>query len=253
MLEVMEWSLLVKTNNLLIIIPARGGSKRIPQKNIKNICGQPMIYWPLMELSKEFLSSQILVSTDSSEIISAVEKKGIKIPFIRPDSLSDDFTGTMPVATHALAWFERNVSIVDYVLIIYPTAVLLDINDISSAFSLLEHDNDCDCVMAATKFAFPIQRAIFESNNGYAEMFDTKNINTRSQDLNEALHDAGQFYLFRSDAVRAGKHPIETNLKLKLLDRNKVVDIDTLEDFDVAETRMGMLGLHESNLDWKIN
>ena len=89
------------TGSLLIIIPARGGSKRIPRKNIKEICGQPMIYWPLMELSKKFSSKQILVSTDSSEIISTVEKKGIKIPFIRPDSLSGSFTATFPVATHA--------------------------------------------------------------------------------------------------------------------------------------------------------
>ena len=95
------------TGSLLIIIPARGGSKRIPRKNIKEICGQPMIYWPLMELSKKFSPNQILVSTDSSEITSIIEKKGIKIPFIRPDSLSDDFTGTMPVATHALSWFEK--------------------------------------------------------------------------------------------------------------------------------------------------
>jgi len=252
LLGVMEWSLIVKANNLLIIVPARGGSKRIPQKNIKNICGQPMIYWPLMELSKEFLSSQILVSTDNSEVISSVEKKGIKVPFVRPQSLSDDFTGTMAVATHALAWFEKNVSAVDYVLVVYPTAVLLNINDISTAFSFLKNDENCDCVMSATNFVFPIQRAMFQNSEGYAQMFKPENLMSRSQDLVEAMHDAGQFYLYRSRAVRAGKDLNKSNVKLQLLDRNKVVDIDTLEDFDVAETRMKMLGLDQTNFDWKV-
>ena len=243
----------MNTKNLLIIIPARGGSKRIPHKNIKEICGQPMIYWPLMELSKKFSSNQILISTDSLDVITCVEKKGIKVPFIRPDSLSDDFTGTTPVATHALAWFEQNVAIVDYVLIIYPTAVFLDINDISSAFSLLEQDTECSLVMCATNFSFPIQRAIFQNNKGYAEMFEPENALTRSQDLPEAMHDAGQFYLFRSDAVRAEKSFSDLNVRLKLLDRNKVVDIDTIEDFEVAETRMKILGLDKQNFDWQIN
>ena len=241
------------TGSLLIIIPARGGSKRIPGKNIKEICGQPMIYWPLMELSKKFSPNQILVSTDSSKIISTVEKKGIKIPFIRPDSLSGSFTATFPVATHALAWFEKNVSIVDYVLIVYPTAVFLDINDISSAFSLLDHDNNCDFVMSATNFEFPIQRAVFQNNEGYAEMFEPENFTTRSQDLTEAMHDAGQFYLCRSGAIREEKSFADLNVKLKLLDRNKVVDIDTLEDFGIADTRMKMLALDKRDFDWKID
>ncbi|MDA9271618.1 pseudaminic acid cytidylyltransferase [Planktomarina sp.] len=241
------------TGSLLIIIPARGGSKRIPRKNIKEICGQPMIYWPLMELSKKFSSKQILVSTDSSEIISTVEKKGIKIPFIRPDSLSGCFTATFPVAAHALAWFEKNVSIMDYVLIVYPTAVLLDINDISSAFSLLNHDNDCDLVMSATNFAFPIQRAVFQNNEGYAEMFEPENVTTRSQDLTEAMHDAGQFYLFRSGALRDEKTLVDLNVKLKLLDRNKVVDIDTLEDFGIANAKMKMLALDKRDFNWNFD
>ena len=91
--------------NTLVVIPARGGSKRIPNKNIKSICGQPMIYWPLMELRKIFKAENVLVSTDSNLIKVTVEQKGLKVPFIRPKSLSDDFTGTVPVANHAPAPF----------------------------------------------------------------------------------------------------------------------------------------------------
>ena len=237
-------------SKILVIIPARGGSKRIPNKNIKNICGQPMIYWPMMELSKKFSSDQVLVSTDSESVISVIEKKGLKVPFIRPAELSGDYTGTMAVATHALKWFEDNHHSIDYVLVVYPTAVLLDIEDIIAAFHILNHDNSCDFVMSATKFAFPIQRAVFENSKGYAEMFEPKNYTTRSQDLVEALHDAGQFYLYRPDVVRQGKNITNATVKLQLLHRNKVIDIDTPEDFDVAEMKMKTFGLDQSDFNW---
>jgi len=106
--------------------------------------------------------------------------------------------------------------------------------------------------MSATNFVFPIQRAMFQNSEGYAQMFKPENLISRSQDLVEAMHDAGQFYLYRSRTVRAGKDLNKSNVKLQLLDRNKVVDIDTLEDFDVAETRMKMLGLDQTNFDWKV-
>ena len=233
----------MNTKSLLIIIPARGGSKRIPHKNIKEICGQPMIYWPLMELSKKFSSNQILISTDSLDVITCVEKKGIKVPFIRPDSLSDDFTGTTPVATHALAWFEQNVAIVNYVLIIYPTAVFLDINDISSAFSLLKQDAECSLVMSATNFSFPIQRAVFQNNKGYAEMFEPENALIRSQDLPEAMHDAGQFYWAKASSWAARKSIFEGKVAGILLPRSRVQDIDTPEDWELAEVMFRTLGL----------
>ncbi len=235
---------------ILVIIPARGGSKRIPKKNIKKICGQPMIYWPLRELSKLYSSHQILVSTDDQDVVQVVNSKGLQVPFVRPKALSDDITGTMDVATHALDWFENNVATIDYVLIVYPTAVLLDINDIQSAFSVLAVDARCDSVMSATSFAFPIQRAIFENNGGYVSMFQPENFSKRSQDLTEALHDAGQFYLCRSEVVRQSLSLPNTKCKVQKLHRNKVVDIDTIEDFEVAELKMKMLGLDKKDTYW---
>lgn len=221
--------------NTLVVIPARGGSKRILNKNIKEIFGQPMIYWPLMELRKIFSAENILVSTDSTIIRSAVEQKGLTVPFIRPESLSDDFTGTVPVVTHALNWFARSVKKVDYVLTVYPTAVLLDEKDIRTSMHIISNDAQCDSVMSATSFSFPIQRAVYENNAGYAEMFEPQNYSKRSQDLIEAKHDAGQFYLSRASAVQRGALLTDSKVKMHLLHRRNVIDIDTVEDFEIAE------------------
>ena len=222
----------------LVILPARGGSKRIPNKNIKTIYGQPMIYWPLMVISKMFDAKKVLVSPDSELIKKTVEKKGLKVPFIRPASLSDDYTGTAPVITHALDWYEKNVNKVKYVLTIYPTAVMLSEKDIVSAMKILSKDKNCDSVMSASKFSFPIQRAVYENKNGYAQMFEPQNYSKRSQDLTEAIHDAGQFYLSKVNTVRNGVLLTNSNVKLQILHCNKVIDIDTKEDFEIAEEKL---------------
>ena len=234
----------------LVVVPARGGSKRIPNKNIKEIFGQPMIYWPLSELSKLFTAENLLVSTDSEQIISAVETKGLKVPFKRPKSLSDDHVGTSEVVRHALEWYEKNVRKVNFVMTVYPTAVMLDKTDICAAMELLKKDERCDSVVSAAKFPFPIQRAFFENNNGYAKMFEPKNYSVRSQDLIDAKHDAGQFYLSRAQSIRNNKLLTDSNVKLYLLNRNKVVDIDTPEDFDLAQERLKIYKNQSSDNSW---
>tara|TARA_B110000483_G_C18147209_1_gene523968 strand:+ start:635 stop:1369 length:735 start_codon:yes stop_codon:yes gene_type:complete len=228
------------TESTLVVIPARGGSKRIPNKNVKEIFGQPMIYWPLMEMQKIFSRENVLISTDSKMIQSVVERKGLDVPFMRPANLSDDFTGTAAVVQHALNWYEENVKDVDYVLTIYPTAVLLCDEAIRSAMTILSEDGDCDSVMSATHFSFPIQRALFENDAGYAEMFEPQNYSKRSQDLVEAKHDAGQFYLSRASVVRNGALLTNSKVRLQLLHRNNVIDIDTFEDFEIAEEKLQM-------------
>ena len=159
------------TDSILVVVPARGGSKRINKKNIKPIAGQPMIYWPLMELSKFFQAASVIVSTDDSEIASHVESKGLKIPFMRPDELSGDFVGTFEVISHALDWYEKNVSKVNYVVTVYPTAVLLSMKDIINAVDTLKADLNCDSVMSATNYPSPIQRAVYINKDGFAKMF----------------------------------------------------------------------------------
>ena len=237
-------------DKVLVVIPARGGSKRIRNKNIKQICGQPMIYWPLMELQKFCNAENILVSTDSKLIKSTVERKGLKVPFIRPKNLSDDYTGTVPVVTHALSWFEECIKKVDYVLTVYPTAVLLREKDIHSAMIKLRNDKSCDTVMSATNFSFPIQRAVFENTDGYAEMLEPQHYSTRSQDLVDAKHDAGQFYLSRVAVIREGRILTNTKVKLQLLHRNDIVDIDTIEDLEIAEEKLNLRKLSRFESGW---
>ena len=237
-------------DNVLVIVPARGGSKRIINKNIKLICGQPMIYWPLMELQKYFKSENVVISTDSDLIKSTVEKKGLKVPFTRPKKLSNDFIGTVPVVTHALEWYEENVKNVEYVLTVYPTAVLIRGEDIIAAMATLRNDKHCDTVMSATNFSFPIQRAVFENADGYAEMFEPHHYATRSQDLVEAKHDAGQFYLSRATAVRDGAILTDSRVKLQLLHRNNIIDIDTIEDLEIAEEKLKIYKVAGLNINW---
>ena len=237
-------------DNILIVVPARGGSKRIPKKNIQVIAGQPMIFWPLMELSKLFDASKVIVSTDDAEISSIVASIGLRTPFKRPKKLCDDFTGSVEVTQHALDWYEKNLGKIDYVLTVYPTAVLLSLKDVISAINLLKEDLNCDMVMSATTFPAPIARAVFANKDGYAEMFQPENYSTPSQDLVEAFHDAGQFYMNTADSIRAKKAFTSSNIKLHHLHRNNVIDIDTLEDFEIAEEKLNSLYPSNSVKKW---
>ena len=234
-------------NNTIVIIPARGGSKRIKNKNITYICERPMIEWPILELKKEFSNKQIFVSTDSEEIADVCKKNGVRVPFLRPKELSDDYTGTMAVAAHAVKWLIEDGHEFENVLIVYPTAVLLNIKDVKDAFYQLETDNDCDCVMSATAFPFPIQRAVYTDKNGFVQMFYTEHALTRSQDLTSAYHDAGQFYCCRKDAVLRETNWTNGKHKVQLLHRLKVADIDDYEDLEVAEQRLTNLLLKRRN------
>ncbi len=234
----------------LVVIPARGGSKRIPQKNIKTICGQAMIYWPLMTLSNIFEPSNVIVSTDSELIKDTVEAKGLKVPFLRPDALSDDYTGTAEVVMHALEWYEKNVEPVDYVLTVYPTSVLLLEKDIKTAMKILSENSKCASVMSASKFPVPPQWALFNNSEGYAEMYEPKNYHIRSQDLTESYYDAAQFYLNRASSIRKGEILTNSNVKLHLLHQSQVVDIDTIEDFEIAEEKLGTHKKNSASKNW---
>lgn len=237
-------------DDILVVLPARGGSKRIPHKNIKTICGQPMIYWPLMELLKLFKSSNVLVSTDSEEIKNLVEEKGLKVPFVRPEKLSDDYTGTAEVVLHALNWFESHVKPVKAVLTVYPTAVFLNSFDIEESIKLLLDDECCDGVMSTTTFPYPFQRAVFLNGAGYTSMFEPENFHKRSQDFPEAYHDAAQFYLNKAESLRCGKILINSNIRMYRLPRNMVVDIDTKEDLDIVTEKLNRIRGSNYNKNW---
>lgn len=222
----------------LVVFPARGGSKRIPLKNIKVINGQPMIYWPLRALRTLVKPENIIVSTDSEDIKKIIEKIGLLVPFMRPQNLSDDHTGIIDVVRHCLSEYEKNFCEVDFVLTIYPTAVLLKQDDLRSAMTKLISDTNCDSILAATNFAYPIQRAFFQNSMGYAQMFNPNNFGMRSQDLPTSYHDAGQFFISKAELIRQGMSLIDSNFRIHKVDRRKVIDIDTLEDFYEAEEKL---------------
>lgn len=223
-------------------MPARGGSKRIPKKNIKLFNGKPMILWPLEVLKNSNLFENIIVSTDSHDIKKIVEKNGVVVPFLRPDNISDDFTDTPTVIKHAVNWYLDNVGEVDYVLTVYPTAVFLNENDITQAYKTLINF-DCEIVMAATEYPYPIQRAFYLDEFKNINLFQPKYQTSRSQDLLPAYHDAGQFYFSTKDALLKDVSAFSKKGRPYLLPRYKAIDIDTMDDFKIAENLFAISNL----------
>jgi pseudaminic acid cytidylyltransferase len=222
------------TQKVLAIIPARGGSKRIPKKNIKEFCGKPMIGWPLSVLNDGDIVDEIIVSTDSEEIAKVAKNLGAKIPFMRPSELADDFTGTAAVVKHAVEWYLENIGSVEYVLTVYPTAVFLSHKDIEAAFNMLQA-SDLEIVFSGTEYPFPIQRAVYLDEQQRVTLFQPEHYSSRSQDLVKAYHDAGQFYFAKLSAVLNNISAFSKASRMLVLPRHRVVDIDTMEDFEVAE------------------
>ncbi|MBB3063188.1 pseudaminic acid cytidylyltransferase [Microbulbifer rhizosphaerae] len=218
----------------LAVIPARGGSKRIPRKNIKSFCGKPMIAWSIEVALESDCFDQIIVSTDDAEIAEVAREYGATVPFIRPAELSDDHTGTIPVVRHAIEWFKSQGQSPEQVCCLYATAPFVRAEDILRGLEALT-DFDCDYAFPVTSYASPIQRAIRITSAGRVEMFMSEHFNTRSQDLEEAYHDAGQFYWGYASAWLEGKVIFATGSAPVLLPRHRVQDIDTAEDWKRAE------------------
>lgn len=218
----------------LAVIPARGGSKRIPRKNIKLFCGKPMIAWSIDAAILSGCFDEVVVSTDDQEIVEVAKHYGASAPFIRPVSLANDFVGTTPVVRHAIDWFKQIGKTPTLVCCIYATAPFIQVDDLRRGLELLL-TNDCNFAFSVTSYPFPIQRAIKITQQGRVEMFQPELFNTRSQDLEEALHDAGQFYWGRAHAWLEDQ-VVFTSASVPIrLPRHRVQDIDTLEDWERAE------------------
>lgn len=218
----------------ICIIPARGGSKRIPRKNIKLFCGKPMIAWSIEAALQSKCFEQVVVSTDDTEIAEVARQHGALVPFIRPAALSDDYTGTTAVVAHAIDWFAAQGQLPDPVCCLYATAPFVSADDLHRGLSALT-EASCDYAFSVTSYAFPIQRAIRLTDKGSVEMFNPEHFNTRSQDLEEAFHDAGQFYWGRAEAWRQDRMIFAPESIPVLLPRHRVQDIDTPEDWVRAE------------------
>ncbi len=216
----------------ICIIPARGGSKRIPKKNIKPFCGKPLIAYSIETALQSKLFDKVLVSTDSDEIADVAKDYGAEVQ-MRPKELADDYTGTWDVIEHVLKTLKEAGESYEYVCTVYATAPFLQTKYLKEGYEKLKNSDACRS-FSVTSMPFPIQRTFKITKDERCQMFWPENYNKRSQDLEEAYQDAGQFYWekigCKSDDVFFGKDSIPI-----VLPRHLVQDIDTMEDFERAE------------------
>jgi N-acylneuraminate cytidylyltransferase len=222
------------------VIPARGGSKRIPRKNIKDFLGKPMIAWSIETAIASKLFDQIIVSTDDPEIAEVARNYGAEVPFFRPANLSNDYAGTTEVIAHATQWFIDQGFVVSAVCCIYATAPFVQVKDLIKGLQALESGR-WSYAFSATDFAAPIFRAFTEISEGGIEMFFPEHFLTRSQDLPRALHDAGQFYWGQPSAWLEGKRIFDRHSMPIIIPRWYVQDIDNEEDWIRAEMLAPMI------------
>ena len=216
------------------IIPARGGSKRIPNKNIKSFAGKPIIAYSIAAAKVSGVFDKVVVSTDSEKIALAAKEHGAEAPFIRPSELADDFTTSAPVLLHALNWLEENGMSSNYACCIYATAPFVQAEYIKKGFELIT-DKKVSSVFSVTTFPFPIFRALNISCDGYLKMFWPEHELTRSNDLPEAYHDAGQFYWLDIKKFFEIRKLYTNDALPVILPRYLAQDIDIAEDWETAE------------------
>jgi len=217
----------------IAIIPARGGSKRIPKKNIKKFFGKPLIAYSIEIALASNLFEKVIVSTDDEKIAKIAKEYGAEVPFIRPPKLSDDFASTQDVINHAISYLEKQGERYEYICTIYATAPLLQKEYLIQGYKKLK-SSDAINSFSVTSMPFPIQRTFKLNDEGRCKMFTPQYYNSRSQDLEEAYQDAGQFYWSKigqkSNDIFFGKDSIPI-----ILPRYLVQDIDTIEDWQRAE------------------
>lgn len=225
----------------LCVIPARGGSKRIEHKNIRDFCGRPIIDYSIRAARDSGCFSDIIVSTDDAAIAEVATACGADVPFLRPAEIADDFTGTGAVTAHAIEWFKGRGRHFEYTCCLYATAPFITAADLTDGLAMLKAHPAFNFCFSAVAFPAPIQRALRRTEDGGAVLFEKDNYYLRSQDLEPAFHDAGQFYWGRTD-VFAKNPPIFLDKSLMyILPRTRVEDIDTPEDWAIAEQKFRAL------------
>jgi len=222
----------------LALIPARGGSKRIPRKNIKPFLGKPIIGYSIEAALKSGLFASVVVSTDDEEIAEVARELGAEVPFMRPDELADDFTGIVPVVRHGVeAMVERGMDVTN-VCCIFSTSPFVLPSDLVAGLGALK---DAPTSFSITSFPYPIGRALQISANSRLEMICPENKEARSQDLPEAWHDAGQFYWATREFILSGRGFMDGEAAGVVLPRHRVQDIDNGEDWIRAEAMYRVL------------
>lgn len=223
----------------IAIIPARGGSKRIPRKNIKDFLGKPILTYSIEAALNSGLFEEVMVSTDDEEIANVAIKYGAKVPFIRSKTNSDDYATTMDVINEVLSQYkEKHEKYFQFSCCIYPTAPLIEISHIQEGFSKLVKNNFTS-VFPVVAFSYPVWRGLAINDNGKASMIWPEFVDSRSQDLQTVYHDAGQWYWFNNENLKSWNWPENTGTLI--LSEEHVQDIDTITDWKLAEMKFSLL------------
>lgn len=218
----------------LCIIPARGGSKRIPRKNIKDFLGKPIIAYSIEAAINSKLFDEVMVSTDDTEIAEIARKYGASVPFIRSKKNSDDFASTIDVIEEVIEGYKSIGLSFKYCCCIYATAPFISAETLIKGHNLLVKEK-LDCIFPALEYNFPIQRALKRNSNGKTSMFQPEYLKSRSQDLEKSYHDAGQFYFFGIQKVLDQKKLWTDNTGAIVVDAMNGQDIDNMDDWKIAE------------------
>jgi pseudaminic acid cytidylyltransferase len=230
----------------IAIIPARGGSKRIPLKNIKNFLGKPIISYSIDAAIKSGLFDEIMVSTDDLKIADVVKSYGVSIPFLRSQKNSNDFATTADVLIEVLNEYKKIGKEFDYFCCIYPTAPFVTGEKLIKSFNLIT-DNNADSIIPVVKFSYPIQRSFRINEKERLEYIWPENTDKRSQDLEPIYHDAGQFY-FVKNLTFLEKKSVLCGVSIPfILSQIEVQDIDNEEDWKLAENKYQLLNINNKN------
>lgn len=231
----------------LAIIPARGGSKRIPRKNIKFFLGKPIIAYSIEAALKSNLFDEVMVSTDDEEIAKIARDYGAKVPFLRSQDNANDFAVLADVVEEVVVKYSKNNEIFKNICCILPTAPFVSANKITEAFNKLKTGN-FDTVFPVLEFSFPIQRSL-KIEDSKVKMVWNENLNTRSQDLDPRYHDSGQFYWVKTQSFLTEKKLFTNNSGAIIISQLEAQDIDTETDWKLAEIKYKlMLNDQENNL-----
>ena len=225
----------------LAIITARGGSKRIPKKNIKEFCGKPIIAYSIEAALTSGIFDEVMVSTDSEEIADIAIKYGAKVPFMRSENNSNDFATTNDVLREVVNDYnERQGKVFDFVCCLYPTAPFVTANKLKETFDILKVSK-VDQVVPVVRFSFPPQRCFVINEEGDMKYKWPENQSKRSQDLEPYYHDAGQFYFYDAKVFYESKAPVDLKIKAYILSDLEVQDIDNMEDWQIAEIKYKLM------------
>ena len=223
----------------IAIITARGGSKRIPKKNIKEFCGKPIIAYSIRAALDSGIFDEVMVSTDSEEIAEIARAYGAKVPFMRSAKTSDDFATTADVLMEVLERYQEMGRTFDVMSCIYPTAPFVTPQKLQSAYDTLKKEQAV-MAMPVVAFSYPPQRS-YVLNGNMLEMKWKENYNKRSQDLEKMYHDAGQFYMYQVEAFVRLKGQMTESIVPVIIDEMEVQDIDNESDWKLAELKYQMI------------